>query len=239
MGHRDALTIAAVALIASAAILSGCGASGASDSASQPSATAEATTTTTVAPITQEQLNAALLQVSDLPAGYSAVASADSTSPGSSTAGDFCKEANNALRNSPNDGGPAARNIGFQKSRFGPILVEQLFVNADAGKLFGIARDALNVCATANTVTDPNGDLAEYTLAPVSFPSHGDEQVAYRITSTSGELQLEGTVVLVRIDNVIALIAGVGTTSIFGNFPLGIDEFSDVVDTAVGKIKAG
>ena len=237
MRHRNALTIGALALIASVTILSGCGSSGATDSASQPTVTNEATTTTTAAPITQEQLDAALLQVNDLPAGYSTVATADTTSSGSSTTGNFCNDANNALRNAPNEGGPAARNVGFQKSRFGPIFVEQLFVSTDAGKLFGIASDALNVCATANTVTDPNGDLAEYTLAPVSFPSHGNEQVAYRITSASGELQLEGTVVLVRIDNVIALIAGVGTTSIFGNFPLDIDQFSDVVDTAVGKIE--
>ena len=49
-------------------------------------------------------------------------------------------------------------------------------------------------------------------------------------------MELDGYVIVMRIGDVLALMMGVGTTSIVGSHPMPVDQFTTIVDTAVKKV---
>jgi hypothetical protein len=214
--------------------LTGAAACGSSKSSDSSPAAIEATTTTTKAPPSAAAVQGAVLTLSDLPAGYSAMP--DTSSGGDSS---LCPAAKAQMPSSLSGDTNPSGSAQFSQSQLGPFLFEAVGVVDDAQAEFAKGKAALDACTSAPwTETDAQGQVTTYNLAPVSFPTHGSEQVAYKLTASATGAQIEGDIVVIRIDGVLMMIGGLGTTSILGNHPMDPAQLSTIVDTAVGKIEA-
>ena len=229
-------TIAAAVTLAVIALVAGCGSSGTKDAtgAATTVITEETTTTTKKPALNQAKVNTALLTLADLPAGYSPRSTDSASSTDDSM---FCPDATTALPTAFVTMRDKEGSVGFEQSQLGPILLEILVAGSDAKSAFTNASKALDSCTASSwTKADAKGAVTTYSIAPVSFPKHGDEQAAFRLTATAVGVELDGYVIVMRIGDVLALMMGVGTTSIVGSHPMPVDQFTTIVDTAVKKV---
>lgn len=238
---------AAAGLVALLA-LAGCGSSSGKDAAGsgsrprtssgKPSEAPTTSTASTDAIPTPERLRAALLVVSDMPAGWAAgLGSMDESSDAqSSPTDDFvCPASKDKFPPEfTSDGDLSAP---FNKGQFGPFVIEAVAAFKDAERIFSQTKGVLSSCAgTRWEQTDKDGAKTTFDLAEMSMPAHGDEQFAYRLSGTGEGAMMSIDLVFVREGKVVALVAGIGITSIFGGGQLDADEFTKVLDLGLGKL---
>jgi hypothetical protein len=227
---------AAVPLAVVSLLVLGVASCGSSSKAARSSETVEATTTTTKPPLTQAQIDTALLTLNDLPAGYSTAP--DSSSDSSSDSG-FCPGAAAALPNGLTKKTNPQGSVQYEQTQLGPIIAEAVAAVDDGPTAFSAAKSAMDLCLSAPwTTTDSKGEVSTFTMAPMSFPPHGSDQAAYKITASATGVQADMDMVVIRVGDALMLLGGMGTTSILGSHPLDISQFTTVVDTAVAKIQA-
>ena len=175
-----------------AALLTACGSSGDAEEAA-PSQAA------TIAPVDAVALARFLLQVDDMPTGYSAYVD--------ETEGDGdedCFDIDN-----PGLGAIATAAAGFRGSGFEPIIAHWVLafrsrLEADA------AMKALRTliegpCAS---VTDSDGQTTKMAVA--SYPKIGDETLAANISVSGGFLSASGRLVIVRKGQFVSVLAMAG-----------------------------
>jgi ABC-type transport system substrate-binding protein len=247
--RRVSVPIAAVVLLVVGA--AGCGSSSKSSSGDVSEAQAEATTTTK-APPSMADVSGALLTLNDLPAGYSPIADAGSNSSDDSL---ICQGAQSGVLKdvSGTSGAKTAKmrtvsssdssdpTVQFSQSQLGPLVMETLGVVDDPKAEFDASVVELDSCMSKSwTQTNSDGMTMTFSLAPESFPKHGDDQAAYKLTGQASGIQfeIEGDLVLIRENGVLMAVGGIGTMSVLGAHQLDVQQFSAIVDTAVAKVAA-
>ena len=175
--------------------------------------------------LTQEQLQAALLALSDMPSGWAA-------SPIQPATG-VCNGP--TLPQLVQQGAPAATvdSQFAQDETVGPLVNERLanFKTAAAAKAdFALIRDTYTKCTAWDAVL-PSGSAYHYTLTPESFSKAGDQTAAFRVVASpqgqTGVISATYDLVFVRKGNVLVPVA-VGALTI----P------SDLTQQFVGKAMA-
>ena len=209
------------------ALLAGCGAES-DQRADTISPTTEApaeTTTTTEAKtaVTQEEANAALLVVADMPTGWTqAPPEEEGDDPADSD--DFCKEFQ--VEDVPT---VVEAEASFRAGETGPFIEHSVMVfdGDEAKRAMDVVRTGLDKCQTFST-TDEDGTTFSGSFSAVSFPKVGDDTFAVRLTATAkstGDFEMEvpmaGDIVIVRRGRAIsALFHFAITHPLFGNAKL-------------------
>lgn len=144
----------------------------------------EDTTTTTAAPAA---LDAVVLQLGDLPTGWS-VSPPDEEED---TSDDFCDGADPFNEIAAQE--EAESN--FEQSELGPFAASGASVYEDddqAGEVLDLLAAVANDCQSFTQV-DEDGAEVEYTITPLSFPDLGDDTFAFRMSATTfiGPLALD------------------------------------------------
>jgi ABC-type transport system substrate-binding protein len=251
MFRRVSVSIAAVVLLVVGA--AGCGFSSTSTSSSGDVAEAQAeATTTTKAPPSMADLSTALLTLNDLPAGFSPIADTGGNSSDDSI---VCQGARSGVfkdvsgtagaktgkMRTVSSSGSSDPTVEFSQSQLGPFVMESLGVVDDPKAEFDAGVEALDSCMSKPwTQTNSDGMTMTFSLAPVSFPKHGDDQAAYKLTAQASgvQIEIEGVIVLIRENGVLMVVGGFGTVSVLGDHLLDVQQFSAIVDTAVAKVAA-
>lgn len=206
-------------------ILSACG-GGDDRAATLPPEEAAGPTTQSRAPQpaqrTEAELRAALLTVTDLPAGFTV-----DTSPESASTTSGCEQLDALKRQ-----GGSELEARFTKGSYGPFVSETLKQGpSEAATHDALVKmsGALSQCRTFSTKAD-DGSTVTMKLGPLSFPKLGDETFALRMTADSQGLTLAGDMVVIRQDAVGILI----TNLAFGTVDTQLTE--TVAHTAVAKL---
>jgi hypothetical protein len=155
--------------------------------------TTAAPTTTSVPLPTQAQLQAKLLSLSQMPAGFVA------TSLGNTSGASSC------VSTGPVGNGGVEADEAFEGSALGPIVVEMLVVGRTAAEThaaFTALRQALPTCSKGAQVS------------PMSFPSLGTESYAVQVTlaSSQGSPPLTLDLAVVRTGATLVLMGDGGLT---------------------------
>lgn len=160
-------------------------------------------------PPSQDQLQAALLTVDDLPPGWAAV------QPGSGSTSDTACGTTAFSQQST-----AAVEADFQRGQLGPSLAETIdaFPPGEGQPVFDGIAAAASACQSF-PITVADGTMVTAYLAPdVSFATLGHESAAYTLTVTGAPVPIAGEFVLIRVgDNIITLSiaqAGIATDAI-------------------------
>jgi hypothetical protein len=164
--------------------------------------------------LTEEQLQAALLTVADLPTGYTAGADDDEDEDDSKTTGKDaeCSERFAAL-DAAEDQAVAKADADFEGG-FGVVLEQDLssFDDEDALKdRVDNVVDVLSDCPSF-TDTDDEGVTTEFTIGQLSFPKLGDDTVALAITGKAQELDIRANLVVVRLGRTLMTVTQGGLT---------------------------
>lgn len=237
------------AAAAAAVVVAGCGGgSGTSKpeakAASRPPGGSSTTimtappTTAPAAPPSPEQLRSTLLSVSDMPPGWAVGLGANESEDSTTNEDDFVCPA--AKAKFPPEFSAAVDNdhvVTFNKGEFGPFVMEGLVAFDDPEAKFSQAKEALSSCAGQSwDETDKDGAKTTYTLNEVSTAARGDDHFAYRLSGMSTGAAITVDMVYVREGPTVALIVGVGVTSIFGGGQLDAAEFETILDAATAKL---
>jgi hypothetical protein len=210
--------------------LAACG-GGSSSRAETPSTrTTSAKAAKTVAVPTAAQLNAALLAVQEMPTGYAVTPDTSN----SSDKGPCDKPTLNTQVP------PAAKaSIRFSKAQAGPFFVESLAAYAGDGakRIYELAKQLFDSCPKWSE-TGSDGTATAYSIAPLSFPKLGDATLAFRLTGATAGATAEGDVIVVRKGNLVAVMAGLGTTSILGATSIDSATTESIARAAVTKLPA-
>ena len=124
----------------------------------------------------------------------------------------------------------------FQKSQMGPFVFHSVgrLEAAEAEQAMGAFRTMVEQC-TDYTSTDDDGNQVRGSFAPVSYPSHGDETFAARLSMEGEGFLAEGDLVAVREGGDVVLVFGIQMTTFMGGQEFAEGEFETIVDTAVAK----
>jgi hypothetical protein len=180
--------------------------------AAHPSTSAPSTSATVPAP----NLNAELLAVSDLPAGWSVVPSSDSSSP-----------APKCLQNVKSDLKATSKaEATFADGSNGlPVLDEYLaYLPSNGRSAMTVIRHVLSGCGHISVTS--GGDTLAGTIGAMSFPAVGDQSSAYQMNLSATVSGLSITlgidlVVFRKADTVAMIIYGdLGTPDIHALHPL-------------------
>lgn len=193
---RKALTLAAASTVA--LLLAGCSSSGKQAQTLAPAASSSSPAAV-VSASPAFSLSSELLEVTQLPAGWSATSSSDDSGGATSCS---------ALNNRPWQTLPERAEADFQQSADGPFLAEKL----DAGSAAQVSQ-AWTAFGTATSTCrsfTASGGSAQYTLSALSFPQYGDETYAFALTVTASGESAAGDVVVVRKGNTLVQIITVG-----------------------------
>jgi hypothetical protein len=222
---------AAAALLALGA--AGCGGSQGSVRHA-PGAAAQARSSAPAAPLSTADLQARLLTLADMPAGF--VADADTTDVnGTMSATDPACAAMTGLMNS--HGHPAGSvgdaDASFTRTELGPNIATGLasFGSAEAAQnLLDTVTKAMQSCPTL-TETDKDGSTYDFAVSPLSFPRTGDASTATRIIADIGGAPAQVDLVLARVGSTLLYVAntGLGSTD--------PDLTQQVVTRAVAKVE--
>lgn len=195
-------------MLTAALLAGGCGGD---DGDAGQARTVEPTTTTTSATdevtTTAEApadvaLDHVVVQLSDMPTGWS-------VSPPDEDSDDaFCEERDPFNEVEPQEEAEAA----FQQSEFGPFVASGASLYADddeASQVMGLLTDMADACQSF-TQTEDDGTETEYTIGALSFPDLGDDTFAFRMSGTTpfGPLNLD--VVAVREGSIVVAIINGG-----------------------------
>lgn len=183
-----------------------------STAAASPSAAASTAST---------DLKAALLTVTDLPAGWSTYQTSNENDGPAS-----CP----ALNNGPWKKLPQSADADFSQGQTGPFLLEEL-ASGGSDKVSAALQSFANATSTCSHFTgkSDSGTL-DFTLAALSFPKYADATYAFALTikSDSG-LSAGGDVVVVRKGNVLVEV------TMFGLGSVPVSQVEDIVNKAVSK----
>ena len=238
-----------LAALAAVAVVAGCGGgSGATkpDAKAASKAAGGSSTTPTTAPLTTapaappspERMRSVLLTVSDMPPGWAAGLGANDGEDSTTNTDDFvCPGAKEKFPQEFSHSADAGLDATFNKSQFGPFVIEALAAFDDTQATFSQAEAALRSCAGQHwDQTDPDGTKTSFTLNEVSTADRGDDHFAYRLSGTSDGAAMTIDLVFVRDGPVVALVAGIGITSMFGNGQLDAAEFEKILDAVATKL---
>jgi hypothetical protein len=198
-------TLVVVPAFAALLLLAGCSSGGKPAAQTLPpattAATAPASTVGVAGSAAAGSLNAQLLAVTDLPAGWSS-SSASSGTGGTASC--------SALNNRPWQTLPQRAEADFQESADGPFILEKLDAGSadqvtQAWTAFGTATSA---CRSFTSST--SGGTAQYTLSALSFPTYGDATYAFALSISESGLSASGDVVVVRKGDTLIQIMTVG-----------------------------
>lgn len=153
------------------------------------------------------QLQADLLSINDMPAGWTTASSSGSSGLASCS----------ALNNGSWRHLPSSAEAEFKRSSFGPYVDTKLIAGPAAQETaaWNAFTAASNEC-TSFTSTDSSG-TTRWTLSGLSFPKYGDATFALAITGTSPQgISATGDVVIVRKGNVIAevIVISIGSPDV-------------------------
>lgn len=166
-------------------------------------------------------LKAALLTVTDLPAGWSTYQSSN---------GDNGPASCPALNNGPWKKLPQLADAGFSQGQTGPFLLEEL-ASGGSDQVLAALQSFANATSTCSHFTGKSGsDTLDFTLAALSFPKYADATYAFAMTIKSGTgLSAGGDVVVARKGSVLVEVTVFG----FGSMP--VSQVEDLVGKAVSK----
>jgi len=166
-------------------------------------------------------LKAALLTVTDLPAGWSAFQSSDNSGGPAS-----CP----ALNNGPWKKLPQSADANFSQGQAGPFLLEEL-ASGSSNQVSAALQSFANATSTCSHFTSKSGsNTLDLTLTALSFPKYADSTYAFAITIKSDAgLNAAGDIVVVRKGNVLMEVTVFG----FGSVP--VSQAEDLVSKAVAK----
>lgn len=179
--------------------------------------------------LTQEQADAALLTVQDLPTGWTTdPAAEEDDGPDDITEPAECAQIFQALEDQQD---PVAQaEADFTAGGFGPFLSQSVssFDDSTTDALAAVT-EALNACPTFTSI-DADGVRAEFTAAPLSFPNVGDSTVAVRLSASTEDFDLAFDVVAVSLgNNGMTIVAG-------GLTPMDGVQLEQVVRAGVSRI---
>lgn len=225
-----------VAAAVTVVVLAGCG----SSSSSKPESGSRGTAPSTSAKALRspEQLRGALLTVADLPTGWaSGMGQLSDNSDSSPQSDSMCPAAKNAFPDELDKSSNSGISAEFNKAQLGPFVFEGLTADENAKAILTTADAALRSCVGQTwDETDKDGTKTTFTLAEVSMPKHGNQQVAYRITGNATGALVSVDLVVVRVDRVVVAFAGMGVNTILGGGQLDSAEFEHIVSTGVEKL---
>jgi hypothetical protein len=173
-------------------------ASTAAKTAVTPATTAAAPPTSRAA-FTDAQRNRALLQVSDLPTGFTSALPTPSTSSDTQV----CNKPDPTVTLKPS----AKAEADFKKGEVGPFIIELMVAwpaPATAKSFLEQVRAAAASCTSYQT-TD-NGQTATNTVSPLSFPKLGDDSFAVRVNVSGATLPADVDVAAIRKGPVALLV---------------------------------
>ena len=224
-----------------AGLLAGTACGGDGDAGGTAATTAPATTSATPTPTptptggqkaTAEQRKAALLTVEDMPTGWSIDEDDDDDS---GPFGEGCAPLTALEKKYPDEGDDAE--IAFTQGELGPLFGEEVSSLDTADEVstrIADLKEALGECPSF-TYKDDRGATQRVTIAPVSFPTVGDESFAVRISVTFRGGRLGMTVVTARVRNHVLVMTGMTLTTVAGSSQLPPKELEELVGKAVEK----
>jgi len=176
--------------------------------------------------LNQEQVNAALLTVSDMPTGFTSSASTEEGSKSESLSGCAALDALDTTK----DPGVKAK-AAFKQSDFGPFISEDIAVQIDKAKEnYDRFASAIKTCAAFDSPND-DGEITKFTLAALSFPNLGDETFALKASGTA-MFPVSLDIAVVRLGDTLIFISNGG----IGSADSVVTE--SVTRKAVEKVKA-
>ena len=226
--------VIAIVIGAATEIVSGCGSTKAAQNVPSEGIEASTTTTSTRPVITKEKMTASLLTISDMPPGYT---------PGPPSSGNavspYCDAANASIPKSLRDNSNPESSVTFTQSQLGPVIGEYAELSSSSKEEFAAINKALLSCVSAPwSVTDSQGTVTNFTLAPMSFPKLGDESAAYKLTGEFKGGSAEADVVFIRQSNVVMVMLGIGVMTFMGGRLVDATLFADLSAKAVAKMGA-
>lgn len=143
--------------------------------------------------LTQEQVDAALLTVAELPTGYSPDASNDGDDTTDTTEPAQCAQIFRGLEDS--QAAVFKGEANFTAGGFGPLLSQTIgtYESSTEG-VVGAFIEAVSTCA-AFTSIDAEGVRTEFTASALSFPNVGDATAATRLNASTRGFDLVYVVV--------------------------------------------
>jgi hypothetical protein len=160
----------------------------------------EPTPTSTTVPPRDIALNEVIVQLGDLPTGWSPSAPEDDGEDDS-----FCEGHDPLNQIEPTEEAESS----FQQSDFGPFVFAGAgtYTGDQASEVMDAFAETADACQSF-TETDEDGAETTYTISPLSFPDLSDDTFAFRMSATSplGPFNLDvaavrkGTVVLIIVN---------------------------------------
>lgn len=160
--------------------------------------------------LSEAELNAALLTVSDLPTGYKQGETSEDDEDNTDSGSEEC-DAKFERLGEAEDEEAASAEASFEGPALGSILEQSLESYADEDLVkerFDDVVEVLSECKTF-TSTDEAGTKTDLTVGALSFPKLGDDTVALAITGKTPDFEIALNVVIVRLGrNVMSVSQG-------------------------------
>ncbi|MCH1868772.1 hypothetical protein [Nocardioides sp. CFH 31398] len=183
--------------------------------------------------LTEEQIQAALLTIEDLPSGWTKEASEEDDESEDTIDPARCQEVLDALDEGTGDpavDGEADFSKGGPFGTFLNVTLSTYDEEVDEDAVQNIS-DAFTECPEFTT-TDAAGEVSDVTVSPVSFANLGDQTLAVRMEFASSEFTIQVNVAYVVIGhNVLAFLLG-------GVAGSDAAELEDLAGQAVDKLES-
>lgn len=168
-------------------------------STNTPTPTPTFTSTPTPKPLTQADLEKALISLDDLPAGWA-------VRPGEDKGNEASKETFTFLCQEYQRKAIDSASVDFQKSQLGPFLSHSVTVYppGEAGSQLVKMHSAVDQCPTFKDTQ--NGTTFDWTVTPISFPQLGDQSFAIRLSSEFALGIIEVDSVYIQIGDTITSV---------------------------------
>ncbi|WP_194915559.1 sensor domain-containing protein, partial [Catenulispora rubra] len=183
---------------------------------------------------TSAALQARLLTLADMPAGFVADDDTDDANGVMSATEPDCRSMTDLMNSQGHPAGAlASADASFTRSQFGPNIATGLagFATSEAAqKLLDSVTAAMHSC-TKLTETDKDGSSYDFLVEQLAFPQTGDASGAIRIVADVDDLPAQVDLVLVRVGSTLLYVADTG----FGSTDPDLTQ--QVVARAVAKVK--
>jgi hypothetical protein len=213
--------------IALAMVFAGCGgddddrASGSPSDEPTETTAPNTTTTAPAAPVLEgEELRSVLLEVSDLPTGWSTMPDEPDDEPGDDN---LCNDKPAPFPEDDNE-----EEIGFSGGANDVPLLFNLAASGPEDEMaekFAFLEAALSECVGETWDTTEDGETTTYSLRDMSFPELGDDSLAFSMRAEAQFGTIEFGIVAVRRRTLVSVLMGAGA-----NLPmLGLNPFPEGV----------